>query len=268
MAPHPLAVVALVALLVLAGCSGAADGGPASGGADGASAGAGAQDDATPTPSGPVYELPSSGDALAGAHDAALQSAGSFTAETNVTSRDDATGQVISIVATSAVDRDTGAVLMHADVGSGVEQTVYVAPSGEAYQRASASGSVAYQRLEAAPDVTSLYRLPVASLVDESTLAYVGRDEVDGVPVAVYEVTDLESLVSPAGVGSTGAAGAESIQSFDVRLAVSADGLVRLLDYHVVVDLDGETRSMAMRIEYRDVGSTTVERPDWVDEVP
>lgn len=253
MATHPLAVAVLAALLVLAGCSG----GPTDG--DGGAA--------TPTPSGPVYELPSSGDTLADGHDTALRSAGSFTAETNVTSRDEAAGQVVSIVATSAVDRDTGAVLMHADVG-GAEQTVYVDPSGEAYQRATAGGSTSYQRLEAAPDITALYELPVAPLVDESTLAYVGRDEVDGVAVAVYEVTDLESLLTPSGVGSTGSVDAGSVESFDVRLAVSADGVVRLFDYHVVVDIDGSTQSMTVRITYRDVGSTTVERPDWVDEVP
>ena len=253
----PSAVLAVATLLVLAGC--------AAGGGGTAADGGGA--DATPTPAGPVYELPESGEALSSAHGDALEAAGSFTADTNVTSRDGSTGRAFSVAATTLVDLDAGTVLMRADVGGGTEQAVYVDAEGTAYQQTTtAAGDAVYQRLEAAPDVTTLYRLPVEPLVDEASLSYAGRDEVDGVPVAVYEVTDLDALVTPAGVGGVGAVDASALQSFEVRLMVSADGLVRHLDYRVEVDLDGETRTLEMQITYRDVGSTTVAPPDWLDE--
>ena len=259
MASRALSTVALVVLLLLAGCAGGAGGGGPAGGAD---------EPATPTPSGPVFELPSSGAALADGHDAALQEAGSFTAETNVTTRDPSSGRVIAVAGTTAVDLDSGAVLARLEVNDNVEQTSYVDPSGDAYLRVTEGGRTTYQRPETPPDVSGLYRLPIEPLVDESTLAYVGREEVHGEAVAVYEVTDLEALVTPAGVGSAGSVDASRIESFDVRIGVSADGIVRLIDYQVAVDLDEGTWSMAMHLTFRDVGSTTVERPDWVDEVP
>lgn len=258
MSRHHIAVLSVVALLALAGCSDAGLDGidPAAGGADG-----------TPTPEGRVYELPASGETLADAHDAALRAAGSFTAETNVTSRDPDEGLALTVVATTAVDLDAGTVLLHADVGGGTEQSVYVDPEGTAYQRTTtAAGGATYGRLETAPDVTSLYRLPVAPLVDESTLAYVGRDRVDGVPVSVYEVTELESLVDPAGIGTAAEVDTDSLRSFEVRLMISSEGLVRQLFYHVELELDGSTRALTMRVTYRDVGTTTVDPPDWLDE--
>ena len=266
MASRPLAVLAVAALLVLAGCSGAGPGGGPTND-DGGAAGAAGGDapSPTPTPTGPVYELPSSGDALAAAHDEALREAGSFTAETNVTSRDGETGRTLSVVATTAVDVEADTALMRATVG-GADQTVYVAADGTAYQRTTTGDTATYQRLEAAPDLTGFYELPVAPLVDRATLVHVGRDRVGGVAVSVYEVTDLEALVTPGQVGSVGSVGVESLESFEVRLAIDDHGLVRDLYYHVEVDLDGATRAITMRVTYTDLGATAVERPDWVDE--
>lgn len=249
-----LAALALAALLLVTGCSSVPGGG---------SAGLGA----SPTPAGPVYELPATGQDLADAHAEALHAAGSFTADTNVTTRDEAAGQRLSVVATTVIDVERGTVLMEATV-AGTDRTVYVDPDGTAYQRTTTSGGGStYQRLDEAPDVGSLYELPVASLVEQANLSYAGRDRVDGVPVAVYEVTDLESVVAPSSVGTVGAVDTESLESFEVSLSISADGLVRRLHYHVELRLDGSTRAITMTVTFREVGTTTVDAPDWLDEV-
>lgn len=249
-----LAALALAALLLVTGCSAVPGGG---------SAGLGA----SPTPAGPVYELPATGQALADAHEEALHTAGSFTADTNVTTRDGEADRSLSVVATTAVDVERGAVLLDATV-AGTDRTVYVDPNGTGYQRTTAGGESTYQRLDEAPDVGSLYALPVASLVDEANLSYAGRDRVAGVPVAVYEVTDLESVVAPSSVGTIGAVDTESLESFEARLSISADGLVRRLHYHVELRLDGSTRAITLTVTFREVGVTTVDAPDWLDEVP
>lgn len=251
------AVVVLVAALLLAGCSGATDDG--SSGTDPAgSAGA------TPTPGPPVYELPLDGEAVSTNHEEALSAAGSFTAETDVSIVEGSSGESVTVVATSAVDLERGTMLVDGTVGGTASQTTYVGPDGTAYQRLeTGSGEVQYQQLPDAPDATGYFQLPVATLVEEANFTYAGRDRVAGTSVAVYEVTDLESLVAPVQASEVPDA---SVNAFEVRMAISDDGLIRQFDYRVEAEIDDTTRTVAMSIVFRDVGTTTVEPPDWLDE--
>lgn len=255
------AIVVLVAALLVAGCAGATDGGP--GGTDRAADSAGSGG-ATPTPGPPVYDLPLDGDTVSTAHDEALQAAGSFTVDTNVTVVDGSSGEAFAVVATAAVDLERGTTLLRGTAGALEGQTTYVGPNGTAYQRVETdAGEVQYRQLADAPDASGYFELPVETLVEEANFTYAGRDRVAGTPVSVYEVTDLDEAVAPGQVAEVPDAG---VNAFEVRLAISDDGLIRQFDYHVEVEIDGTTRTIAMSFVFRDVGTTTVEPPDWLDE--
>lgn len=263
------ATVVLVLALLLAGCAGVADDAAPGSGAppatDGPADSPGAAGAApSPTPAGPVYELPLSGATVASTHNETLRAAGSYTAETNVTIVQESAGESVSVQATAAVDAERGTMLVNGTTGGTARQVTYVAPDGTAYQRVEAgTGEVQYQQLEDAPDVSAYFQLPVATLVEEANFTYAGRDRVAGTPVAVYEVTDLDALVAPAQVSTVES---EGLQAFEVQLAISDDGLIRQFDYRVEVELDGSSRTIATSIVFRDVGTTTVEPPDWLDE--
>jgi hypothetical protein len=51
----------------------------------------------------------------------------------------------------------------------------------------------------------------------------------------------------------------------DLEARVTTSGLVRLLRLSYVGTVEGETVRVRMRVRYRDVGNTTVERPPWTD---
>lgn len=253
------ATVVLVAALLVAGCAGAVD--DASSGSDGADAAA-----TTPSPTygPPVYELPLSGAAVATAHDEALAAAGSFTVDTNVTVVDGSSGEEFAVVATAAVDLERGTSLLRGTAGALEGQTTYVGPDGTAYQRVeTATGEARYRQLADAPDPSGYFELPVEPLVEEANFTYAGRDRVAGTPVSVYEVTDLDEAVAPGQVSEVPDAG---VNAFEVRMAIADDGLVRQFDYRVEVEIDGTTRTIATSFVFRDVGTTTVEPPDWLDE--
>lgn len=251
-------ILLLVVALLVAGCAGAVDDGPSDADAPAASDGAD-----TPTPAGPVYELPLDGATIATAHEQTLASAGSFTVETNVTVESTDDGG-FSVQTTSAVDRERGTMLVRGTTGEIAGQTTYVAPDGTAYQRLeTATGEAHYQQMADAPAVSGYFELPVTDLVDQATFTYVGRSQVAGVSVAVYEVTDLEELVAPGQVSGTDTG---SLQAFEVRMAISDDGLIRQFHYHVETEIDDTSRTITTSILFRDVGTTTVEPPDWLDE--
>jgi hypothetical protein len=244
--PVPLVVATIV---LLAGCSGGA-GGPLAGG--------------SPTPAGPVYELPLDPDVVAAGHNESLRAAGSFTADTNV-SAVDPSGEPFRVTSTAAVDLDDGSMLVQLTTEGITQQALYVAPDGSAYQRLELSdGAVQYRRLPSSPDATGFFELPVRDLVEGATFAYRGRDRVDGVAVSVYEVTELEQPVAPAQIG---AVDASAVTDVEARLAIDDDGLIRRISYRLETADEGATRTVALSITLRDVGGTSVERPGWVDEV-
>ncbi|MCU4742916.1 hypothetical protein [Natronoglomus mannanivorans] len=55
-------------------------------------------------------------------------------------------------------------------------------------------------------------------------------------------------------------------ESIDIRLLVESDGLIRQYELAGVTDRDDEPLEYVERVRYVDVGETTAERPDWVEE--
>lgn len=83
----------------------------------------------------------------------------------------------------------------------------------------------------------------------------------DGTPVVVYETGGEENASAVFAIEP------ENVSSFDAEFAVDADGLVRDASYELVyAGENGTEQTVTLDFEVRDVGETTVERPEWADE--
>jgi outer membrane lipoprotein-sorting protein len=87
----------------------------------------------------------------------------------------------------------------------------------------------------------------------------VGTVTRNGTTLTKYEAT------GPGYYASDEVAGDVSVESYNSTVLVGEDGLVRLFHQKVVVERGGETVTKAVTVRYEDVGTTTVTKPDWVE---
>lgn len=64
----------------------------------------------------------------------------------------------------------------------------------------------------------------------------------------------------------TGRLQSGNVSEFSATMAVDPDGYVRAIEYRATVLQDGSERQLSVTFRVTDVGETTVERPEWVDE--
>lgn len=207
-------------------------------------------------------------------HVAALEAAGSFTRTSTLVVRNASATRYVN--GTYAVERDGPAVntanityVLEGGVEDVPTTTRYTA-DGETYDRQvtrTTDGTEVGYRRGAAPyaasdprpvDRTVAYTLGriARDVVDGSAWNRTGSGRVDGVEATRYDTSGERFGVS----GAPGAAGAAT-------LVVDAEGVVRYVAYRFVVERDGERTAYVYRAAYSDVGSTTVEEPDWTDRV-
>lgn len=58
----------------------------------------------------------------------------------------------------------------------------------------------------------------------------------------------------------------ESILSFDYEIIVSEEGIIREYSYEVTFENDGSPYTRYGSVNFKDIGRTSVEEPDWVDD--
>jgi hypothetical protein len=83
----------------------------------------------------------------------------------------------------------------------------------------------------------------------------------NGEPVVVYRTTDIGSANGVLGVENS-----DSVVDFEATFAVDDEGLIHSASYRLDFEVDGNERTATMEFELTDIGSTTVEEPDWVGE--
>jgi len=87
-----------------------------------------------------------------------------------------------------------------------------------------------------------------------------GIETFQGVPVMRYEATGLDALAdSWAGGENT----SSFYEGFSATILIDEDGVIRHYEYEIVW-ADSRTRKVATAFTLSDVGSTDVEKPDWV----
>jgi len=211
--------------------------------------------------SGPPYDTPIDAQTIASDHQAALDEAGSYTitantsvslggansaGESTVVARIDETNQRANFSTTTAF----GPISVYVD-----DDTLY--------QRIGDTDAQ-YQVQQRSVNVSSIGSPDVAGTVSNYSFVANGSTTLNGDTVWRYEANATgENASLPQNIGQT--FGASTV---DVTLYVRQDGLVvrQVTNTTIVDDSDQQLGSWRSTITYSEVGSTTVEEPDWLSE--
>lgn len=253
--------VAVVALLVFSGCS-AINGG---GGGDGTTTQTG-PDGTTTSDAGdvsdPIYETPLDGETVAENHEAVVADANSFTLVS--TSNQSQGDRSASSQSTLKGVYDSGEYSSVQEArGRTVEQ--YVFANGSAYQRLEqSSGDTQYTVPRRTANASTIASGQIPSFVDAFEYEFVGTETVDGTETQVYEASGVSDL-------NTSAPGfseldTENVTNVGAHLYITEDGLVKQFGYELSLTTDGQEASVEVSQRFTNLGETTVEPPEWIDE--
>lgn len=198
------------------------------------------------------------GEMLNDSHTEAIESAGSYTLESNVS----LTGEDSSLVQNASgqvdLENDRQYVVQFASLFG--NQTIYrYTADNTTYQRVEPeSGETQYDTTQGG-QITS----PAINTdnVDAFEWEQQGTETHEGVDVTRYEATGVanySALPTDAGEGN--------VSDFSATLLVSADGVMHEYNVGYTQESSGSTQQVSLRYAASDVGSTTVEEPGWLDE--
>lgn len=200
------------------------------------------------------------GTAVATAHASALETAGSYTysVEANATVDGQAAGDS---KLRAAVDLSANRSTVESSSDYGPIET-YVS-NGTVYQRIGAENP-RYRTLDVTFGAEDVVSTDVGPLVRNHTFVSNGTTTVDGSAVQRYETHATGSNATLQQDFGDGV----SVETLDVTLGVRDDGVV--VRQHTTAELAFETENVTgtytRTVTYTDVGSTSVPRPDWIDD--
>lgn len=257
---HKLATVAVVALLVFAGCSAGGGGGDATTTQTGPN-GTTTQGDAGDV-SDPVYETPLDGQTVAENHKSVIADANTFTLVS--TSNQSQGNQTASSESTLKAVYDSGEYSsVQQSRGRTVEQ--YVFGNGTAYQRFELStGDVRYSVPQRTANASTLAGGQIGTFVDAFEYEFVGTETVDGAETQVYEASGVSDLNTSAPAFSQ--LDTENVSSVGAHLYITEDGLVKQFGYDLDLTTRGQEASVSVTQRFTNLGETTVEPPAWIGE--
>lgn len=227
-------VVALAALVALAGCGGSNTTSPSPTGTDGP--------DAAPYPPG-VSESGLNNSELLSAHQSTLRNE-SFELVINNTVNGQPT------VVTQRVDDGWSRLLVEIDRPDGLRQEFYA--DGTLTLREDGNVTTSEQRFPGALRITASFdlRAPLRA----ATFTPEGTVERDG--ETLVELTASLDDLNPDAVGG-------NVTEFEGRVLVGPEGAIRLLDVRFAGTVDGESFTQDYRFTVSGIGETSVDRPDW-----
>lgn len=223
---------------------------------------------ATPTPtpgSTPTETASEPGDSVAFSpdeHTAGIEAAGSYTIDYTIEglSGGNSEGMISGV---EQVDVDTGSrysSLTSTTAEGNISIEYYVPPNSDTgYQRGFGQTS----EVSAGDAMFLNFTDPGTGETADAWPAFSesGSGETDLGSATVYVVDDVEDLPDSTRDQY------DTIESVDFRLWVDDDtGVIAKYDYELQYVDDGEEGTVRMTIELSDLGSTTVERPDWVPD--
>lgn len=199
------------------------------------------------------------GDAVATEHQQALTESGSYTYDVEASVTVDGTSAGGSNL-TAAVDLASEEVLVSSDTRAG-PVTTYLA-EGIAYQRIGVE-EPQYRTFEPEVDAGDVVRTDISPVVDTYSFEANGSDTVNGQQVRTYTATQTganATLLEDFGEGV-------AVDSVTVTLSVRDDGVVVREETRATLEIDGgdSEGTYHRTATYRDVGSTDVTAPDWLD---
>jgi hypothetical protein len=246
----PRRVVAVAALLLVAGCTGF---GPRSGGDS-------SPQTTTLEPADPVYETPLDESSLVADHVATLRDAETFTVVTNTTLSDshdasyatrDHTRIRLSDGAMYSTERGESVVQMYT-LGNGTEFVRFAADDGVKYLRQRVADS------QAEP----LARAPAAHALALFDFEHAGVTARDGDRVHVYRASGPDTLNVSAVTALP--RGERTVYAAKATLRVRSDGLVTFARLAYQVGTEDRKRTVEQTLRVSDLGETDVSPPAWL----
>ena len=216
------------------------------------------------TGGGAPYEGAPSAEQVEAGHEEALREAGSYTYNQSVS----VNGSLIDVTSntTAAVELDPETYVWTQETDDR-SLAIYAPADDRPYVRTQTGSTIRYERAdnESVPNVSAFATPPLAELSDGFDFAANGTAQVDGERTYLYEAN--LSTLNESAVGPVGEALAEAdATDASVDVYVRSDGLVKRVDWTVVVEGFGDPTRLSLTLTYEDVGSTTVEEPSWLAE--
>jgi hypothetical protein len=285
------AAVAVVSLVLLAGCGGFLGGGP-----DGTPTATETETEAvtetemTPTDeNGPAPGTEGlDGATLEESHTAALSDQ-SFTTSLSfeLASERNGTERSVFVNRSVAIDRERQRArsvgeLVQAD-GDSLTTTTYTADDETAEERVLRQDGETRTdyRSDTEPYDGEVQPVNESEVVDRGLLraigsdidwTYVGTDTVEGETVSRFEASGVENVsgFSAGGAATDGDVGsnvsADANDTAEAVVLVDEDGVVRQFEYTLVTEQDGVPVRVSLSVDVTAIGETTVEEPSWLDE--
>lgn len=270
--------VAVALLLVTAGCLGS------TGTSTDSTTTAPADDESTPatttTPAPFVQSAPVDAERVAQAHADRLRDAESFTMVVTVDSETrggNATGNAsgsmgldLSKPTTRAVNLERGRIRTSVDLGFMAGSKYVRFDAGKLYHRLKMQNASRARYTVVNLSEQSLIPASEDDLlasVEKRTQRRLARANFTVAGVEEYRGTRVTRLVAHGTSNHTlPETNHTSVENATTVVLVGPDGLVHRIEEHRTVSVFGATTSYTAVVEYRELGETTVEKPDWLDE--
>jgi hypothetical protein len=241
-----LLLLAVGCLVALAGCSGALSG--ATG------------DDATledvSYPDG-VSENGTNVSALAAGHTAALENS-SFTLSIESTQNTSMGNQSVRMAAAMTADRDR----LHANITSASRDISVYATEEKQFRRVVADGESSYRVTERTPEAMQF--VPPSY----SGARYVEQfgSMANFTPTEVREVDGTTLVALEANESDVDVSGDVNVTDYDATILVDERGAIHRISVEAETTQNDQSARIAFSMEISDVGETSVEEPNWLDE--
>lgn len=166
-------------------------------------------------------------------------------------------GRNVSLLAKETPGGDRG--WLRADLANGVG--TYYTADGTTYYREVVDGRASYGTTDGVSAIPERPRFGaderIRTAIESAEWTPVGTVGRDGQTVLEFRAISVD----PPNVNAT----ENATVSSSGRLLVDSDGVVHHVEVETTVEQDGETVRYGITVSLSDVGSTTIERPDWVD---
>lgn len=206
--------------------------------------------------------------AIKQAHNETLDAVGTYTivsnqtVETNQTSR-----STFSSSRLTKFNLDSGAAYRKSNSSIGFTEEVYVDANGSAYKRTDQGdyGGVEYSEPSFPPTPEDSISASVLDVLGELNTTHETK-EVDGETVHVYTANNVSEVPEEAIQQDENI----TFTNFEYRVEIIEGGNLKSFTYNLtaIQERNGEKveTTLALTQETKDVGSTTVEEPSWLDE--
>ncbi|WP_132058169.1 DUF7537 family lipoprotein [Halorussus amylolyticus] len=244
---NALLLLAVSALVVLAGCTGALPGGTDE-----------PTTDDMEYPDG-VSETGTNLTALTQAHADALDES-SFTLGVDSTQNTSMGNQSVAMTAAVSDDREQ----MRANVSAAGQQSEMYLTENTQYTRISAGGQTQYDASERTSDGAQFVPQSYsgATYVDQ----FGGETAANFTPTDVREIDGTTLIVLEADGSNVSAPEGASFADYNATMLVDEQGVIHSFEVSLESEQNGASANVSFAMNVSDVNETTVEEPSWLDE--